>query len=345
MVDPSCDSSRILGMDLGRFGYEKRREAVVILGAGATRGTSFGSASPVLKPPLDADFFLQLRASDLGQEDSAQRLLQFLEEEFGDIELSMEAFYSQVHLHDQFVGDFPKGKGRRRRYEWARRYFLRVIPPLFGLTLGSDRCIWHDRLVAALVPGDTVVSFNYDCLVDHSLRDVAKRSWDPGSGYGVDARGSLKAWRDHSGTGRFPVKPIQLLKLHGSMNWGVDADGRLHLLTDPYDSRPEDELCIVPPLWQKSFEAPPFHDVWMAAREQLTSTKALLLIGYSLPLTDVYTQAMLRIDVQPLDFLLIANPDPAARDRIRRVMRSAITTSTRVVEVEDMRAVGGLLAP
>ena len=332
-------------MDLSPFGYAKRREAVVLLGAGATRGASFVSASPVLKPPLDADFFVQLRASELGHDDDAQRLLAFLEEEFGDIELSMEAFYSQVHLHDQFVGDFPKGKGRRRRYEWARRYFLRVIPPLFELTLGDERCEWHDHLVSALSPGDSVVTFNYDCLVDYSLRDIAKRNWDPETGYGLDARGYLDAWRDHSGIGRFPVKQIKLLKLHGSMNWGMDAKGRLQLLARPYDSRPEDELCIVPPLWQKSFDDPPFHDVWMAAREQLTSTKALLMVGYSLPLTDVYTQAMLRIDVQPLDFLLIANPDAEARERIRRVLRSAITTGTRVVEIEDMEEVGELLAP
>jgi hypothetical protein len=129
------------------------------------------------------------------------------------------------------------------------------------------------------------------------------------------------------------------------MNWGIDANDRLELLADPHAARPEDELCVVPPLWQKSFENPPFHEAWMAAREQLTSTKALLVLGYSLPLTDVYTQAMLRIDVQPLDFLLIANPDPGARDRIRRVLRSAISTSTRVVEVDDMKAVGELLAP
>ncbi|HWP33050.1 MAG TPA: hypothetical protein VNL97_04815 [Solirubrobacterales bacterium] len=332
-------------MDLSPFGYAKRREAVVILGAGATRGASFESAAPVLKPPLDADFFLQLRASDLGHDDDAQRLLKFLDEEFGDIELSMEAFYSQVYLHDQFVGDFPRGKGRRRRYEWARRYFLRVIPPLFKLTLGAERCDWHDHLVSALRPGDTVVTFNYDCLIDYSLRDIAKRNWDSETGYGLDARGYLDAWRDHSGIGRFPVKQIKLLKLHGSMNWGTDAQGRLQLLATPYDSRSEDDLCIVPPLWQKSFDEPPFHDVWMAAREQLTSTKALMMIGYSLPLTDVYTQAMLRIDVQPLDFLLIANPDAEARERIRRVLRSAITTGTRVVEVEGMKEVGELLTP
>jgi hypothetical protein len=67
------------------------------------------------------------------------------------------------------------------------------------------------------------------------------------------------------------------------------------------------------------------------------------ILGYSLPVTDVYTQALLRIDVQPLDFLLIANPDSEARSRIRRVLRSGLTRSTRIVELEDMARVGSLL--
>jgi hypothetical protein len=294
---------------------------------------------------MDADFFSQLRACDVAQSDAGQRLLKFIEEEFGDLDLSMEAFYSQVHLHDQFVADLPRGKGRRRRYEWARRYFLRVIQPIFEATVGDLRCKWHDALVGALAPGDALISFNYDCLIDRSLRDVGKRKWDAGSGYGVTAGGDVDAWRDHAGTGRPPVKRLQLLKLHGSLNWEVDANGGLSLLTNEYMPRSEDDLCIVPPLWQKSFDDAPFHDIWLAARERLTTTKALLVIGYSLPVTDVYTQALMRIDVQDLDFLLIANPDPSARSRIRRAVRSALSTSTRIVELDDFAAVARLLEP
>lgn len=170
-------------------------------------------------------------------------------------------------------------------------------------------------------------------------------SWDSASGYGVDAGDEFEAWRVHTGTGRLPVRPLQLLKLHGSLNWEVSDAGDLALLADEYSARSEDQLCIVPPLWQKSFDAEPFHDIWLTARERLTTTKALLVIGYSLPLTDVYTQALLRIDVQKLDYLLIANPDPAARWRIRRALRSAISISTRVVEIEDFGAVAALLLP
>jgi len=330
-------------MDLSPFGFERRREAVVILGAGATRGVSYTSVSRVVRPPVDADFFAQLRASEIAQDLDAQRLLEFVDDEFGDTDISMEAFYSQVHLHDQFVVDLPKGKGRRRRYQWARQYFMRVIPRLLEVSVGRERCAYHDALVSALTPGDAILSFNYDCVIDESLRDVGLRNWDPTQGYGVPATGAVDDWRNHSGTGRFPKRPLRLLKLHGSLNWWVEPRGGLELLLDPYLNRDADQFCIVPPLWQKSFDRAPFHEIWIDARSRLTTTKALLLVGYSLPLTDVYTQALLRIDVQALDFLLIANPDAEARTRIKRALRSALTTSTRIVELETMCDVGTLL--
>jgi hypothetical protein len=79
-------------MDLSPFGFSKRRAALIVLGAGATRGASFVADSCVLRPPLDADFFLQLRASDFAQEHDGQALLEFVREEFGDSDPSMEAF-------------------------------------------------------------------------------------------------------------------------------------------------------------------------------------------------------------------------------------------------------------
>lgn len=330
-------------MDLTPFGLPKRREAVIVLGAGATRGASFVKPESILKPPLDTDFFVQLRSCDVGQEPDSQELLRFIAEEFGDAHLSMESFYSQVHLHEQFVADLPKGKGRRRSYEWAAKRFLRVLPELFGASIDGQSCAHHQALVAALDATDVIVSFNYDCLVDGTLRDVGKRKWDPATGYGVTAEGGLDTWKDHAGTGRFPKQGLRLLKLHGSLNWRVQNE-KLGLLADPYCRRGDGELALVPPLWQKSFDDHPFTALWRSARTALTSTKALLFIGYSLPLTDVYTQAMLRIDVQALDFLLIANPDDEARARIKRVLRSALRPTTRIVEVETMADIGHLLA-
>jgi hypothetical protein len=198
--------------------------------------------------------------------------------------------------------------------------------------------------VAGLDANDVVASFNYDCLLDSSMRDIARRKWDPRSGYAVAETGQTGTWMDHSGTGRFPIQGHRVLKLHGSLNWRVGTDGGLRLLRLPYARRQRDgDLCIVPPLWQKSFDRRPFREIWIAARRSLTATKALLLIGYSLPLTDQYTQALLRIDVQELDFLLLANPDSNARQRIKRVLRPALRPGTVIVELDTMEAVGRLL--
>jgi hypothetical protein len=222
--------------------------------------------------------------------------------------------------------------------------FLRLIPPLFGSAIPDANCRWHDGLVAGLDAGDAIVSFNYDCVIDRSLRDIGKRKWDPRVGYGVPAGGASDSWMDHSGTGRFVQEGHRLLKLHGSLNWRLGGQQQLNLVEDPYARRePEETLCIIPPLWQKSFDVAPFHDLWMSSRRLLTTRRAVLFIGYSLPPTDVYTQAMLRIDVPELDFLLIANPDPEARARLKRVLQSALRPSTRVVELERMSDVGTIL--
>jgi hypothetical protein len=338
-VRPHGDTAVV---NLEPFGLHKRRDALVVLGAGATRGASFVAAPNVLSPPLDADFFSQLRASDLADDDDGEKLLEFVVQEFGDLDVSMEAFYSQVHLHDQFVAELPKGKGRRRSYEWAMRRFLRLIPPLFGAAIPNQNCSWHDALIRGLDAEDAIISFNYDCVVDRSLRDMGRRRWDPAGGYGVPASGDVAAWRDHTGRGPLPKQGLRLLKLHGSLNWRVSGAG-VRLLSDPYARRPDGELCIVPPLWQKSYDESPFHGLWVAARRLLATRKALIFIGYSLPPTDVYTQALLRIDVPNLDFLLIVNPDGPARGRIKRVLRSALRPSTRVVELDYIHQLAPLL--
>lgn len=178
-------------------------------------------------------------------------------------------------------------------------------------------------------------SFNYDCTLDESIVSVAKRNWRPELGYGFSIERGLADWRNHDGRGRLPTRGIGVLKPHGSLNWQRTEHG-VALVKDPYQKRGDKELMIVPPLWQKDYSNEPFRSIWSQARRALSSTKALFIIGYSLPTTDVYTQAMLRIDVGKLEFLCVVNPDDAARARILSVLRSAVSSSTHLVEVRDI---------
>lgn len=332
-------------MDLSPFNFERRRDVAIIVGAGATRGAHFITPGTVRKPPLDGDFFSLLRSSGLIADPDVHRLLAFVEREFGSLRVGMEAFYSQASLYDRFIRDIPiGGKGRRREYRWNLTYFQRALPRLFAASLEGKVCRFHEALAGVAQPGDTFISFNYDCLLDRAVLTQAGRRWPAASGYGFTASGDVAAWQDHSGVGRLPAHPLRILKPHGSLNWARHGEA-VDLIAKEYSGREKDELVIVPPLWQKSFEEEPYQTIWQETRKTLSSVKALMVIGYSLPETDVYTQATLRIDVQALDFLCIVNPDTDARERIARVLRSAITTSTHVVEFDWLRDLAAVLPP
>ena len=327
------------------FNFPRRREVAVIVGAGASRGAHFVTPATVCRPPVDTDFFSLLRTSGLASDQDAKRLLEFVEREFGSLRVGMETFYSQASLYDRFIRDIPSGgKGRRREYQWNLTYFRRLIPKLFATSLEDKDCRFHQQLAGVARPGDTFISFNYDCLLDRAVMSQCGRRWSADNGYGFQVNDGVEEWHDHAGTGRYPVNPIRILKPHGSLNWASSSAGTT-LLANEYAARDADKLVIVPPLWQKSFDDEPYQTVWRETRKTLSSVKALFLIGYSLPETDVYTQATLRMDVGPLDFLCVVNPDPSARERIARTLRSSISASTHYIEFDRLADLAASLPP
>jgi hypothetical protein len=324
-------------MDLTTFNYERRPTACFLLGAGASRGGSFVQSHSLRLPPMDADFFSVLRSSGLNVRPETKRLLEFVESEFGSLDIRMESFYSQAYLHDQFVADIAKGRGRRRRYQLALQHFRSLLPAVFAGAIGEQECDYHRRLAFALDSRDSVISFNYDCLIDRALARWSARKWEPSSGYGFEIKSGLDDWKDHTGSRGRPFKQtIRLLKPHGSFNWRRTTKGNIALRSDEYEDRAADDLVIVPPLWQKSFEVDPYPSIWKQARSVLSSAKALFVIGYSMPETDVYTQATLRIDVETLDFLCVVNPDAESRHRVMRTLSGAVTSATHIVELGSL---------
>ena len=330
-------------MDLSPFGVELRRSAVIIMGAGATRGASFVKASSVIKPPLDADFFSALRLA--APTDEAQLLLEFIRREFGSFEVGMEAFYSQAFLHDKFSEDIPVSKRTSiTRYAKNLTRFRALLPQVIGASVAQQECTYHDELVASAAANDVFISFNYDCVLDSSLARAAGQRWNPSVGYGFRIRKGLAAWKSYRGENEPRPRTLRLLKLHGSLNWRRGTGEEIVLLGDPYAERDPEELLIIPPLWQKNFDENPYRHVWRRARQYLSSAKSLFVIGYSLPDTDVYTQAMLRIDVTELAFLCIVNPDKGARSRIKTALRSAIDASTYLVELNSLEELFSVFA-
>jgi hypothetical protein len=138
-----------------------------------------------------------------------------------------------------------------------------------------------------------------------------------------------------------------LLKPHGSLHWALvnQAEERLRLESDAYAQRPA-KGNIIPPTWDKAILGEwPWKPIWKEASAMLQRTRCLIVIGYSVPQTDLTSQALIRSSLSggQLRLVVVANPDPAARARVVDLARGAITPSTHILELDTLRDFARLL--
>lgn len=168
----------------------------------------------------------------------------------------------------------------------------------------------------------SVVTFNYDDVLDQALRSVhpgttpfstSKDSWHPDGGYGFFCRPSGVCVADSM---MYMDRPSSLLlKLHGSINWfsrlgegtpfGPAAllhhEDWLSQSNFPYElehikSHLEPEPFIVPPVLVKHELSlhPVLRVIWELAHDKLAGATKVVFIGYSLPVTDLAAQILFR---------------------------------------------------
>jgi hypothetical protein len=202
----------------------------------------------------------------------------------------------------------------------------------------------HSRaLVTALDESDTIINFNYDLLVDqelvpragayqyHNFADVVLDK-------PFNDMPHFRVLRNkNTGSGLY-------LKMHGSLNWTTctntscprstsieigDVVHSLLLRNSPTGGPPTCETCqgevstvLVPPLLNKPvMHSPVFRNIWSNALYALKQAQRIVIIGYSFPPTDFYTEWLFRsawIDEDKK--VRIVNPlnDPAHPDQKER---------------------------
>ena len=328
-------------MQLQNFGVSRgRRKTLAVLGAGASRGASFVTSKIDVLPPLDVDFFQQI--SRLNQCDEALRLLEFVRAEYGhEAGLSMEQVFSEADYTHRFHHELNVGQGRPlKKYGKALEDFYGALAVLLNKTTKED-CDHHAVLAQKLGTDDTVLSFNYDCLMDRALARHAGNRWDPGKrSYGFDVDRGLDAWRTRK-RGKVPRTSIQLLKMHGSQNWKVRPNG---VDLDP-PNRQQDTLSgrIIPPTWFKDLAKEPYSDIWKEARIAVRTARIIVVVGYSVPETDLFSRSLFKVEAgskgtrEKLDLLVLVNPDPRSRRRFIDIVSGGFEPRTRVLEFENLR--------
>ncbi len=216
---------------------------------------------------------------------------------------------------------------KQYRQEWTSGKFPKLMPPPPYDSFAE--------LVRKVAKGDwgsvSVITFNYDLGIDVCLYfdDIPYRY-----GFSQDS-----------------ADAVDLLKLHGSLNWGkcplckevmmldmraclqrlsVKAAGSLRFevsqdlrFLQHCGSQLKPEPLIVPPTWNKGTHHSGIGRVWKRAARRLSEAEYIFIIGYSYPPTDEffrYLYALGTIGDGWLEKVMVFNPDQEVGERIRQLL-------------------------
>ncbi len=330
--------------------------AVFIFGAGATRGASFvdPKENPCL-PPLNEDFFVQLqRIKNKKHQELIVQVLEDMVELFGpNFKITMEnAFTILEHMMRMLETTGETRDFKKREIRQQRERLVQSIAAVFEEALteeGTSRkpreCKYHTKFVADILkPRDSIISFNYDCLLDYTLKEHGTNKWNPRYGYGLlRGRGRKELQGEQNWEPDPPAEKdatVYLYKLHGSLHfWMQETKKTIVLKQRPYTKQKGNlRFTIIPPEWHKDYDKGPFKRLWRLAGKALHKTNALVFIGYSLPETDLHATTLFRMSVkkESLKSLVVVNPDKDTRYRIANVVKRGIGRTTRILTFDTL---------
>ncbi len=334
--------------------------ALFVFGAGATRGCSFvdPKTDPCL-PPLDRDFFTQLqRVRNTKHKTLISQFLQDVVEVFGaNFDVTVETVFTTLEHTIRMLNVTGENRAFKKQELQEKRVRLEqaIAVVLEDSLMEKDseghskltqrKCDYHDAFVAKILQArDDIITFNYDCVLDFSLKDCGSSKWNPRYAYCFDlgSRGhrlegdnfwepQVKAEQD--GT-------VHLLKLHGSLHFivsGPDDKPKVKLKQRPYTKQNGNlQFTIIPPEWHKAYDKGVFAKLWKHAADAIHGAKHIVVIGYSLPETDLHSTALFRTSLllRKLKSLVVVNPDRHTRKRIRTVLQRGLSKDTKVLSFE-----------
>lgn len=331
-------------------------ENVVVLGAGATRGAEWVDESSICLPPLNADFFGQLqRVRSTKHQGVISDVLKDVVALYGpNFTLTLEQYFTQLEtmiaLTDIVTLRNPKYPASRLR-TMKRRLLLGVSAVLeesADVVKATSRgrshpCMYHKLLVEALDTNDTIISFNYDCVIDHALMLHAPGRWSVQYGYGFAEPARVaghEKWSTNPPVGE--NRSINLLKLHGSLNFFPfpEDGGEIRLRERPYRQSGNEVYEIIPPEFAKRIDRPEFKTLWRRAERAVRLAARVVFVGFSFTPTDTHVDSFFRTALSgnsKLKDLVIVNPSPDHRRRIRTVFGPQLANGkVRVIQFDRL---------
>lgn len=311
---------------------------VFLLGAGASYGERLQPLSDaprvarsLITPPLIDGFFrrelweeLRYTAeavySDFRDAFEYIRYLKRIADPPGEgawAKVDLEEVFTFVELEREFRG---KESDEGARLTLIRNQLVRYISRILGLCTQNAFGEFSQILARSVGDSDSVISFNYDLLMDWEMR--ARANVQGGQHY---LRFFSALFRENEP----PYKDIfehslrqgMFLKMHGSLNWKqctndkcpessrIDlTEGMQESLDRAIGIHQADESCrrcggetisfLVPPLLRKPVgENWILRSTWGLARYRLSLANAVVIVGYSAPASDFYAKWLLQSTV------------------------------------------------
>lgn len=207
------------------------------------------------------------------------------------------------------------------------------------LALAEAPPIWLQRLVWLLSDqAADVLTFNYDLLLERMTRKLGRAN-----GFS-DLYVAPLTERSRPGRDLYPSREtvaephLRLYKLHGSTNWygvseGAEGSG-LSVVRDnggwepdPSPFVPPEQYAdlgpmIIPPLATKTpfYKSPTLRSGWVRAAAALKAAGQLTIIGYSLPITDSSTAALLTSHLNPDATVTVVDYSRDIANRITKML-------------------------
>ncbi len=221
--------------------------------------------------------------------------------------VSLEKYYRDIETRAA-IGRFakpanqPKDWQRRQTEleELIRRVYIHTTCEAVGNSMKPRVSEMHTRILNQLKKNDTIITFNYDLLIEDSFE--SGKLWNPIDGYGITVQGKsfdwCRHWLERTKVKRQKESKTLFLKLHGSLNWLLYNNKTIRLKPRPYLVRTKnkkpviEKISVLPPGWNKRIDRNPYKRFWREARIRLEKCKTLIILGYSLPETDLLAQAL-----------------------------------------------------
>lgn len=305
---------------------------VYVLGAGASAGAEL---------PLISNFLKKAKELKDKQQDNFDDVWRYIAEpQFRNINIEDILGYLDMNISQNNLDSDKIIK--RRLLEFIENVI--ILSYYYG---DEKKILDHSNMLKKftkhLTKDDTIISFNYDILIDDAL---TKNGLIPD--YGIDF--------EHKQAGQNNTR-IRLFKLHGSLNWSIcpkckkpqchrydyllkrsksstsnDIDEYSDKFYELFElpnfkictknekhKRPiEEDTLIIPPSWNKH-DYPYIKDLWRKASEALKNADKIIFIGYSFPQTDIYLKFLL-LNSLPKNSYSVEVVDPDIQNTARRYL-------------------------